>query len=47
MPDRPTSTVEDYLKTIHSLGGAEARVFPVDIADRLKVRAPSVTGMLK
>src|SRR5207245_2657432 len=37
----------DYLKTIHGLGGVERRVSPMDIASRLKVRAPSVTGMLK
>jgi DtxR family Mn-dependent transcriptional regulator len=35
------------LKTIHRLGGADEQVFPVDIAARLGVRAPSVTGMLK
>jgi DtxR family Mn-dependent transcriptional regulator len=45
--DRLTSAVQDYLKAIHSLGGADATVSPVDIADRLRVRAPSVTGMLK
>ncbi len=45
---KETSTaVQDYLKAIHSLGGATATVSPVDIAARLKVRAPSVTGMLK
>lgn len=43
----PTPAVQDYLKAIHSLGGAETTVSPVDIAARLKVRAPSVTGMLK
>lgn len=42
-----TSAVQDYLKAIHSLGGAEGMVSPVDIASRLNVRAPSVTGMLK
>lgn len=42
-----TSAVQDYLKAIHSLGGATEMVSPVDIAARLKVRAPSVTGMLK
>lgn len=42
-----TSAVQDYLKAIHSLGGAEQTVSPVDIAARLGVRAPSVTGMLK
>jgi DtxR family Mn-dependent transcriptional regulator len=47
MPDQPTQAVQDYLKAIHSLGGADAMVSPVDIAARLGVRAPSVTGMLK
>jgi len=44
---QPTPAVQDYLKAIHRLGGAEATVSPVDIAARLGVRAPSVTGMLK
>jgi DtxR family Mn-dependent transcriptional regulator len=35
------------LKAIHRLGGADELVTPVDIAERLEVRAPSVTGMLK
>jgi DtxR family Mn-dependent transcriptional regulator len=47
MPEQITSAIQDYLKAIHALGGAEQRVLPVDIAARLKVRAPSVTGMLK
>jgi DtxR family transcriptional regulator, Mn-dependent transcriptional regulator len=47
MQDNPTHAVQDYLKAIHSLGGAEQIVSPVDIAARLAVRAPSVTGMLK
>src|SRR4051794_298205 len=47
MADRITPAIQDYLKTIHSLGGAEQVVSPVDIAARLKVKAPSVTGMLK
>ncbi|MBX7105019.1 MAG: metal-dependent transcriptional regulator [Gemmataceae bacterium] len=47
MPKEPTSAVQDYLKAIHSLGGADHRVSPADIATRLAVRAPSVTGMLK
>src|SRR5688572_7898929 len=42
-----TSAVQDYLKAIHSLGGTERTVSPVEIAARLNVRAPSVTGMLK
>src|SRR5262249_45515198 len=47
MSDQPTRAVQDYLKAIHSLGGAERQVFPVDIVARLQVKAPSVTGMLK
>jgi DtxR family Mn-dependent transcriptional regulator len=47
MTDSPTRAVQDYLKAIHRLGGAEAAVSPVQIAARLGVRAPSVTGMLK
>lgn len=47
MPQHPTHAVQDYLKAIHSLGGAAGMVSPVDIAERLGVRAPSVTGMLK
>jgi DtxR family Mn-dependent transcriptional regulator len=47
MPDQPSTAVQDYLKAIHSLGGAERQVSPVDIAARLQVKAPSVTGMLK
>jgi DtxR family transcriptional regulator, Mn-dependent transcriptional regulator len=47
MPDQPSQAMQDYLKAIHSLGGAEAMVSPVVIAARLEVRAPSVTGMLK
>ena len=47
MSDQPTRAVQDYLKAIHSLGGAERHVFPVDIVARLQVKAPSVTGMLK
>ncbi|HEX3314348.1 MAG TPA: metal-dependent transcriptional regulator [Gemmataceae bacterium] len=42
-----TSAVQDYLKAIHLLGGSERMVSPVEIAARLRVRAPSVTGMLK
>ena len=47
MPDQPSQAVQDYLKTIHALGGVEHNVSTADIADRLAVRAPSVTGMLK
>ncbi len=47
MADQPSAAVQDYLKTIHRLGGANSLVSPNDIASRLNVRAPSVTGMLK
>src|SRR5262245_57434636 len=45
--DQVTPAVQDYLKAIHSLGGADKLVSPLEIAARLQVRAPSVTGMLK
>ena len=47
MVDQPSRAVQDYLKAIHSLDGAERVVSPLAIAARLQVRAPSVTGMLK
>jgi DtxR family Mn-dependent transcriptional regulator len=47
MADQPSRAVQDYLKAIHSLDGADRTVFPADIAARLGVKAPSVTGMLK
>jgi DtxR family transcriptional regulator, Mn-dependent transcriptional regulator len=47
MPEQPSRAVQDYLKTIHNLGGSDHTVKAADIADRLDVRAPSVTGMLK
>ncbi len=47
MSDAITPAVQDYLKAIHSLGGAEKMVTPIEIASRLSVKAPSVTGMLK
>lgn len=47
MAAHPSPAVQDYLKAIHSLGGAEERVTPAVIATRLGVQAPSVTGMLK
>lgn len=47
MKDHISAAVQDYLKAIHSLGGAEQIVSPNDISARLKVRAGSVTGMLK
>jgi DtxR family transcriptional regulator, Mn-dependent transcriptional regulator len=47
MSAQPSQAMQDYLKAIHSLGGAERLVLPAAIALRLQVRAPSVTGMLK
>jgi DtxR family Mn-dependent transcriptional regulator len=47
MAEQPTHAEQDYLKEIHSLGGVERLVTPAEIAVRLGVRAPSVTGMLK
>lgn len=47
MAPQPSRAVQDYLKAIHALNGADERVYPADIAARLGVRAPSVTGMLK
>jgi DtxR family Mn-dependent transcriptional regulator len=47
MAEQVTPAVQDYLKAIHSLGGADRVVTPVEIAARLGVRSPSVTGMLK
>ncbi len=47
MPDQPTQAVQDYLKSIHRLGGADGFVEPNKIAEELGVKAPSVTGMLK
>jgi len=47
MSDQVTPAVQDYLKAIHGLGGADQVVSPVEIAARLEVRSPSVTGMLK
>ena len=47
MPDQPSQAVQDYLKAIHQLGGTDRTVSPAEIAARMAVRAPSVTGMLK
>jgi DtxR family Mn-dependent transcriptional regulator len=47
MSDQPSQAVQDYLKAIHGLGGADRVVPPNDIATGLGVKAPSVTGMLK
>lgn len=43
----PSKAEEDYLKALHHLGGAERLVSPNEIAQRLQVRSPSVTGMLR
>lgn len=43
-----SESVDDYLKAILELGGAEeARVSTQELAERLGVRTPSVTGMLQ
>src|SRR5438128_12092834 len=47
MADQPSQAVQDYLKAIHSLEGAEKMVSPNRIVDCLQVRAASVTGMLR
>ena len=47
MATDPSEAVQDYLKAIHSLGGADRVVSPADIATGLGVKAPSVTGMFK
>ncbi len=47
MTEQTSQAVQDYLKAIHRLDGADRQVSAGAIADRLQVRAPSVTGMLK
>src|SRR5947209_1350687 len=47
MTEQPSRAVQDYLKAIHAEGGADRQVKPAKLAERLGVRAPSVTGMLK
>ena len=42
-----SASLEDYLETIFFLSRDEGRVRPKEIADRMKVRAASVTGALK
>jgi DtxR family Mn-dependent transcriptional regulator len=46
MTEQPSQAVQDYLKAIHRLGGADQGVLPGKIATALEVKAPSVTGML-
>ena len=47
MSEQPTHAVQNYLKVIHHLGGDHEVVRAAKIAEQLRVRAPSVTGMLK
>lgn len=47
MAAKLSEAVQDYLKAIHSLGGADHLVSPADIAVAMSVKAPSVTAMLK
>lgn len=42
-----SKAVQDYLKALHRLGGADGVVSPAEVASELGIRAPSVTGMLK
>jgi DtxR family Mn-dependent transcriptional regulator len=42
-----SASLEDYLETIFFLSREEDKTRPKDIADRMKVRAASVTGALK
>ncbi len=47
MPPAPSHAVQDYLKAIHQLSVPTGLASPAEIASLLKVKAPSVTGMLK
>src|ERR1700742_2802821 len=42
-----TEAVEDYLKTIYLVETEQGAVTTVELAARMKISAPSVTGMLK
>lgn len=42
-----TTAVQDYLKAIHQLGGAEGWVSTSSVAARLGVTAPSVSAMIR
>ncbi|VGO21775.1 metal-dependent transcriptional regulator [Pontiella sulfatireligans] len=42
-----SASLEDYLETIFFLSREEGRARPKEIAERMKVRAASVTGALK
>ncbi len=46
-PGPLTQAAQDYLKTIHRLGGTERMVSPNEIAQTLQVKGSSVTSMLK
>jgi DtxR family Mn-dependent transcriptional regulator len=47
MPPSTSHAVQDYLKAIHQLSESTGMASPAEIASLLKVKAPSVTGMLK
>src|SRR5882724_4455849 len=42
-----TEAVEDYLKTIYLVETERGAVTTLELAGRMKISAPSVTGMLK
>lgn len=45
--EKLSSSLEDYLETIHTIAQEKGAARPKDIADHLGVRAASVTGALK
>lgn len=45
--EKLSSSLEDYLEAIHMVAEGKGAARPKDIADRLGVRAASVTGALK
>ena len=47
MADAPTPAVQDYLKAIYEVADGAGQASPAEIADLMRVRASSVTGMLK
>lgn len=47
MEELISRAVQDYLKAIHSLGGFEKIVSPMDLSIKLGVKSGSVTGMLR
>ncbi len=46
-PPELSASLEDYLETIYFLSREEGKARPKEIAQRMKVRAASVTGALK